>query len=271
MSPLPEGVIMDFFSKWNHKSVVMLVLAFGVLSNPVLAYAEQISQAIRITVDTNEAAKDSQKKIDKLDEQTKQMLEAYRAAIKETESSRIYNTHLKELIASQEEEAHSLEKQMRDIEQTQRKIVPLMYRMIDTLEQFVDLDVPFLPKERAERIKKLRERMRRADISISEKYRQVLEAYQVENDYGRTIEAYRSELKMNGGTRVVDFLRIGRVALFCQTLDSYECRYWDREFGSWKVLPGSYRYALQKGLQIARKRAAPDLLTLPVPAPKDMR
>jgi len=264
-----EGVIMDFLIKW--KSVVMFVLASAVLSNPVLTYAEQISQALKITVDTNKAAKDSQKKIDKLDEKTRQMLEAYRAAINETESLRVYNKQLKELIASQEEEARSLEKQMRDIEQTQRKIVPLMYRMIDTLEQFVDLDVPFLPKERAERIQKLRERMRRADILISEKYRQVLEAYQVENDYGRTIEAYRSELKMNGGTRLVDFLRIGRVALFYQTLDSHESGCWDRESGSWQVLPHSYCYALQKGLQMAGKRAAPDLLTLPVPAPEDMR
>ncbi len=262
---------MDFFCKWNHKSVVMFVLVSAVLSNPVLTYAEQITQAIRITVDTNKVAKHSQKKIDKLDDETKHIFEAYRAAIRETKSLRIYNKHLEELIASQEEEARSLERQMRDIEQTQRKIMPLIYRMIDTLEQFVDLDVPFLPKERAERIKKLRERMRRADISISEKYRQVLEAYQVENDYGRTIEAYRSELKMNGGTRVVDFLRIGRVALFYQTLDSYETGYWDRESRSWKVLPDSYRYALQKGLQMARKRAAPDLLTLPIPAPKDMR
>lgn len=266
-----EGVIMDFFIKWNHKLVVMFVLASAVLFNPVLTYAEQISRALKITVDTNKTAKDSQEKIDKLDEKTRQMLEAYRAAIKETESLRIYNKQLNDLIASQEKEACSLEKQMRDIEQTQRKIVPLMYRMIDTLEQFVDLDVPFLPKERVERIQKLRERMRRADIPISEKYRQVLEAYQVENDYGRTIEAYRSELKMNGGVRLVDFLRIGRVALFYQTLDSYESGYWDRESGSWKVLPHSYRYALQKGLQMARKRAAPDLLTLPIPAPKDMR
>ena len=82
------------------------------------------------------------------------MLEAYRTAIKDTESSRIYNKHLEKLIASQEEEMHSVEKQMRDIEETHREIVPLTYRMIDTLEQFVDLDVPFLPKERASRIKK---------------------------------------------------------------------------------------------------------------------
>lgn len=105
-----EGVIMDFLIKW--KSVVMFVLASAVLSNPVLTYAEQISQALKITVDTNKAAKDSQKKIDKLDEKTRQMLEAYRAAINETESLRVYNKQLKELIASQEEEARSLEKQI---------------------------------------------------------------------------------------------------------------------------------------------------------------
>ncbi len=108
---------MDFLIKWNHKSVFMFVLVFAVIANSPIASAEQISQALKITVDTNKTAKDSQKKIDKLDEKIRQMLEVYRAAIKETESLQIYNKQLNELIASQEKEACSLEKQMQDIEQ----------------------------------------------------------------------------------------------------------------------------------------------------------
>ena len=32
--------------------------------------------------------------------------------------------------------------------------------------------------------------MDRADVAVSEKFSQVLQAYQIENEYGRTMEAY---------------------------------------------------------------------------------
>ena len=88
-----------------------------------------------------------------------------------------------------------------------------MLKMIDALDKFVSLDIPFLLKERTERVANLKTIMDRGDISTSEKFRKVTEAYQIESDYGRTIEAYRSEVNFEGETFNADFLRVGRVSL----------------------------------------------------------
>jgi len=142
----------------------------------------------------------------------------------------------------------------------------MMQRMLATLEQFVKLDLPFLPQERAARIGQLKDMMTRADVSISEKYRRIVEAYQIETEYGRTLEAYQGKI----GDKTVDFLRIGRVALMYQALDGKESGYWDATAGKWK--PDSrYDDAIKEGLKVARKQAAPDFVAVPVRAPKEAR
>jgi len=150
-----------------------------------------------------------------------------------------------------------------------RSVTPLMLRMIEGIEAFVKLDVPFLMDERMGRIADLRTVMTRADVSKSEQFRQILEAYQIETEYGRTIEAYRSTLDRDGKKITVDFLRFGRNALLYQTLDGLEAGVWDQANRSWSPLDSGYRSAIREGLRIARKQAAPDLIRLPLPAAVD--
>ena len=141
--------------------------------------------------------------------------------------------------------------------------------MIDAVESFVELDVPFLLDERQKRVAGLREVMGRADVTNAEKFRQIMEAYQVENEYGRTIEAYRGTLERGDKEITVDFLRFGRIALVYQTLDESEAGVWNQETRTWEPLDSGYRSAIRQGLRIARKQAAPDLIRLPLPAAHD--
>jgi hypothetical protein len=145
-----------------------------------------------------------------------------------------------------------------------------MDRMVQTLDQFVKADVPFLQEERANRVKSLVELMGRADVAISEKYRRILEAYQIELDYGRTLEAYQGNLGQGANAKVVQFIRLGRVALMYQTLDSGETGYWDAKRKSW-VQDDNYRDAIKRALSVARQEGAPDLLRVPVPAPEAVK
>ncbi|MGH8472935.1 MAG: DUF3450 domain-containing protein, partial [Gammaproteobacteria bacterium] len=158
--------------------------------------------------------------------------------------------------------------QLADIEVTQRNITPLMLRMLEVLIRFVALDTPFLEEERTQRVEELRALMDRSDVTLAEKYRRLLEAYQVETEYGRNIEAYRGDLKGGAQTRAVDFLRFGRLGLYYLTLDRHEAGYWDQEARRWVVLASHYRNDIERGLRIARKQAAPDLLRLPISAPE---
>jgi hypothetical protein len=228
----------------------------------------------RIEADAEERA--AQQRVDALDDATQKMLTEYRRALSDAESYQTYAKQLESQVQSQNDEKAAIEQQLVEIETTSREVLPLMQRMLDTLEQFVALDVPFLLEERSKRVATLKEMMARADVTISEKYRRILEAYQVEMDYGRTIEAYEGELAgegdpstaREGDPRTVQFLRVGRVTLLYQTLDGRETGYWDADRKSWVVAP-EYGASFKEGIGVAKKARAPEMLIVPVPAPKE--
>ena len=149
----------------------------------------------------------------------------------------------------------------------ERQIVPMMTRMLDALEQFIALDTPFLINERDQRLERLRNMMERSDVTAAEKFRRVLEAYSIEMDYGRTIEAYKGSLDVDGRTQEVDFLRIGRVSLTYQSVGGGATGGWDSNARQWVELPPeTYKAQVAQGLRIARKQVAPDLIVIPVAA-----
>jgi hypothetical protein len=213
-------------------------------------------------------AQASQKRVDSIDDETDKILAEYKKATTEAESFTNYANQLAIQIQSQEEEISIINGELAEIETTARDVLPLMQKMLATLEEFVRLDLPFLPDERSKRISSLKEMMGRADVAISEKYRRIIEAYQIEMEYGRTIEAYEGKESASESARTVNFLRIGRVSLMYQTLDGKETGYWDMDNKSW-VVDNDYRHAFIKADGVAKKLGAPDLLHAPVPAAKE--
>jgi hypothetical protein len=214
----------------------------------------------------NKEAAASQARIDQLADQTQGMLGKYRQTVTDAESLKKYNDQLAVQVKSQTERIANMKRQLGEIENTQRDVLPLMQRMIDTLEQFVSLDVPFLSEERARRVATLKRMMTRADVSTSEKYRRILEAYQIEMEYGRTLEAYDGKLGEGDDARTVEFVRIGRVALMYQTPDGRETGYWDAGAKKW-VSDSQYSRDVREAIRVAKKQGAPDLLWVPVQAP----
>ncbi len=210
----------------------------------------------------------SQQRIDAASEETERLLLEYRQATRELDGLRVYNELLDRQVAGQRTEITELQASIERVAQLERQVVPLLVRMIETLEAFIDLDVPFLPEERQARVARLRALLDDGGITVAEKFRKVFEAYQVENEYGRTIEAYRDTVTIEGQAREVDLLRIGRIGLYYLTPNGGRAAAWDPITGGWVALDvGRYRAALGHGLRLARKQVAPDLLVLPLPAP----
>jgi len=246
-------------------------LCLTLLSVSHISTATQIETAESLQIQQQNKAIKSQKNIEKLDDQAQKMLDEFRELSFELENIRAYHQQLKKIVHSQEQEKKALTQQILDIDITQRNITPLMLRMLQVLEQFVNLDAPFLAKERTLRVTQLKLMMDRSDIDLAEKFRRVLEAYLVETDYGRTIESYSGTLKSDHKKVTVDFLRLGRLGLYYLSLDESEAGYWDKEENKWQVLPDDYRSAISQGIRIAKKQAAPDLLQLPLPAPESVQ
>jgi hypothetical protein len=230
-----------------------------------------LEAVVGVRSEGNDESAAVQKRIDTISDETDELLSQYRTVLKQIDSIDLYNGQMRDLIAAQEAELASLQDQLGRVQEVGRSVTPLMLRMVDAVEKFVRLDVPFLIEERTERIEELREMMGRADVTTAEKFRQIMEAYQIENEYGRTIEAYRASLKLGDRETTVDFLRFGRIALVYQSLDEAQAGRWDQEKKSWVPLDSSFRSAIRHGLRIARKQAAPDLIRLPLAAPVDAR
>ncbi len=235
----------------------------------VTAQADTLDAILKVGESKNDAARQSQVKIDRLADETRDLLTDYKTVMKQIDGLKVYNTRLQKQIDNQLVRLDDIANSIDQVQVIQRQMTPLIIRMVDGLEQFVELDVPFHPEERARRIAFLRSNLDRSDVSVAEKFRQVLEAYKIENEYGRRIDAYKGSVEIDGVERDVNFFRVGRIALLYQTTDTEISGAWDQSSRSWVPLErGEYRNAIMKGLRIARKEASIDLLTLPIAAPE---
>jgi hypothetical protein len=250
------------YARWN-VALVMSLLVFGAGSS----FAQDLQEVVKVENQRNQNATASQRRIDGLSEAANAAVQEYRQVNRQIADLRSYNTQLQTLIDDQEREVASLQEQIENITYVERQIMPLMLRMTESISQFVNADIPFLVEERHDRVSGLTALMDRSDVTTSEKYRRLMEAYGIENEYGWTMESYRGALEFEDASRDVDFLRLGRVALYYQTLDGSTTGMWDVEQAAWIQLPGKYRGTVKQGLKIAKKQVAPDLLYLPVPAP----
>jgi septal ring factor EnvC (AmiA/AmiB activator) len=240
------------------------VAAAALLVSSSVFAADQLDQIVAQRMDVNEAGAKSQKQVDTLSDETDKLGVEYRTVLQRIEALRVYNRKVSKLINSQDEEMASLRQQINDVELVSREVTPLMLSMLDAVEEFTELDVPFLIEERAKRMEALHDVMTNANVTDAERYRRITEAYQIENEYGRTIETYKGELVTGSQKRQVDFLKIGRVAFLYQTLDGTETGVWDQNAKTWLIAP-DYQIAVRQGIRMARKQTAPDLLKLPVP------
>ena len=251
----------------NWKSCFVGALVATAVSLPLAGSTQALEQVLSAQERRTRLAQESQERIDSQVKDTRKLSDQFKAALKEIEGLKVYNTLLGLQVENQNAKMGDLRDSIDQVEVINRQIVPIMTQMIDGLKVFVALDVPFLPEERENRVAFLEELMERDDVTVAEKFRKVTEAYQIENDYGRTIESYKSSLTIDGATREVDMLRIGRVAFLYQSQDGKISGAWDQQAREW-VDGGDHKNQIKFGLRIATKQIAPDLVLLPVSAPE---
>ncbi|MCB1704902.1 MAG: DUF3450 domain-containing protein [Halioglobus sp.] len=234
-----------------------------------VASAADVKQSLDVVSTTNSSAAASQKKIDELAGQSRALLEEYRRLQDGVEYQAAYTRELEGLEQAQRSQIADLQRQIAQAEITRQRIVPLMRSMADALETFVVLDLPFHHEERINGVLLLKRRLNQPDLSVSAKFRLLLEAYQLEQGYGSDIEAWRGPLQWQGQELSVEFLRVGRVALYFQSLDGDSSGYWSSQEEQWLPLDAGFDRELALALRVARNQVAPQLLQLPLRAPGD--
>ena len=232
-------------------------------TNPVVDDKALIEEAIKIEATAANAAANRQSYIDNMDSEIITLIGDIQFLSQQLDLTNIYNRQMQELINSQNNEITSINEQMVELDNTNRGILPKLEEMVLTLESIIQNDIPFLLDERFARIQDLKNILLQSNISTSEKFRRVFEAYQIENEYGRTIESYRDEIGVDGIKYNVEIFRLGRVGLYARTSDGRYNAMFSKKQNQW-IKQRGIDNELVIALKIARKELPPSLLKLPV-------
>ena len=222
-----------------------------------------VNDSIDIQSGTIKNLQQAQERIDKLDTESKRLTNEYKDTIVEYEILNKYDNQLERITLSQAEEIANITKQIEDLDETNKYVLPLLERMVITLRDLIEIDVPFLMDERMARLEELEDILFKANFSTAEKFRKIYEAYQIENEYGRTIESYRDEITVDGSQYNVEIFRLGRVGLYARTSDGKYNAMYSKKENKWVKQKG-IDSELVIALKIARKELPPSLLKLPV-------
>jgi len=252
--------------KTSGRPITKLLTAAAVIAVSGGVFAQSVDQVLQADLRRLSLAQASQERINSVVEGTSSLSDQYRAVNKEIDGLKVYNRLMTAQTNGQQATLDDISLSMDQVDVINRQIFPLMERMIDGLEQSIGLDVPFLMEERTGRVDNLKEILQRSDVSVAEKFRKVMEAYQIENDYGSSSETYRQSLEIEGTVRDYNMLRIGRIGLYFQSDDSRITGAWDPQAGSYVILGNEHRNEIKKGIRMAKDLIAPELLLLPVPA-----
>lgn len=248
-------------------------LAYALFLMPYLVWSQSaedveddktlLQEAINIEASSSNDASNRQEFIDNIDAEIITLTGDIQFLSQQLDLTNIYNRQLQELIDSQNAEIISINNQMIELDKTNKGILPTLEEMVNTLESIIEKDTPFLLTERKLRVDELKNILKQSNISTSEKFRRVFEAYQIENEYGRTIESYRDEIFFDSNTYNVEIFRLGRVGLYARTSDGRHTAMYSKKDGMW-IRKKGIDSELVIALKIARKELPPSLLKLPI-------
>lgn len=240
------------------------ILLLPFLFMTTLNSQEIVNSTINLSVESSNLSIDAQDKIEKLDEISKKVYFEYKDTLNEYKSLKNYDDQLSEIIDAQFKEITNINQQIDSLDDINIDILPLLKTMTDTLRKVIELDIPFLKDGRVQRVNSLDELLLRADITTAEKFRKVFEAYQIEADFGKTIENYPGYITLNSNEVAVDFFRLGRLGLFYRTPDGNETGFWNLDSNNWSHQGSSLDANIKAALDISNRQSPPNFITLPL-------
>lgn len=252
--------------KSSGRRAIAAVISTAVIVLTGSVFAQSVDDVLRADQKRIAIAQASQEKINEVVDRTRTLEDQYRAINKEIDGLRVYNRLMTAQTNGQQATLEDISLSMDQVDVINRQIFPLMVKMIGGLEEMIKLDMPFLMAERTRRVETLKEIMERSDVSVAEKFRKVMEAYQIENDYGSSSEWYKEELEIDSVTREYNMLRVGRIGLYFQSDDTSVTGWYNQAAKKYEVLDSENRNEIRKGIRIARQLVAPELVLIPVPA-----
>jgi len=248
----------------NMKYILKQIFFLALLLNINIYAQEIVDETIGSQVSASSISQEAQLKIDNLDDESKEIYYEYKDTIAEYKSLKTYDDQLQQIINAQNDEVKSILQQIDSLDSTNKDILPFLKRMIDVLREFVLLDVPFLKKDRIQKIDELDSILLKANVTTAEKFRKVFETYQSEYNFGNTIETYSGTMEIDDSPMAVRYFRLGRIGYYYASLDYKKTGYWDDASKEWIHSRGKFSNELKAAIDIANRQAPPNFINLPI-------
>ena len=246
------------------KYILKQIFFLALLLNINIYAQEIVDETIGSQVSASSISQEAQLKIDNLDDESKEIYYEYKDTIAEYKSLKTYDDQLQQIINAQNDEVKSILQQIDSLDSTNKDILPFLKRMIDVLREFVMLDVPFLKKDRLQKVDELDSILLKANVTTAEKFRKVFEAYQSEYNFGNTIETYSGTMEIDDSPMAVRYFRLGRIGYYYASLDYKKTGYWDDASKEWIHSRGKFSNELKAAIDIANRQAPPNFINLPI-------
>ncbi|MCP5382968.1 MAG: DUF3450 domain-containing protein [Kordiimonadaceae bacterium] len=251
--------------------VLSAVVAAGSISMGTSAMAQTaLSDVLDEGMSANKIAQESQARVNAIVDDTDKIVTEYKTVLKTVDGLKVYNAQMERSIERQMQAMEELRANIKNVTNIKRQVEPLLDRMVDGLEDFINNDIPFQLETRLKGLGRVKDLMTDPNVDASERFRSVFELYQIESDYGRVFQGYKQNMVVEGNERTVDMVMVGRVALLYQTTDGLISGAYNKATKEFEIVdPATYRKSIRQAIRIVNGQAAPDdLLILPIPAPE---
>ncbi len=250
------------------RGALVAALVFGAAALPAQA---QLRSALDTGENATRQAERTQTRINQLDDERSEMVREFRTILQKTDAAKLFAAQQAKVVESQRTELASLNDQLGRVDEITAQMIPMMLDMITDLEMFVAADLPFKEAERSDRLANLNTVMERADVPPAEQYRLIIEAYQAEMEYGRTVDTWDVDTTIdpndpNSGATKATMFQYGRVALVMLSGDERTAYRFNRgpEGRGWEKVPGSYIADIKQSIKVAKGLTGQEVLYAPV-------
>jgi chromosome segregation ATPase len=252
---------MSKTTKWIRTSLA----AGAVAAFAASAASAQLDEALRTAQQSTQEGAQAQRQIDDIADRTAGLESQYLALRQQIEDQRIFIEQQQVFLRSQQNEIEELTAQLDRVSGIERDLTPMMLEMFVRLEEFIANDLPFQAEQRQARLDNIERTLGDANVSPAEKYRVILNAYEIEASYGRGLSTYTEEVDVDGTPEQADILRFGRLAMIRIIRGDLEIMTADNR--EWRPLSGQYANNVQRALRIAQEVTTPEVFVAPLPGP----
>ncbi len=248
-------------TKLQVQTVLVVVLLMSISSVQGSEVENRIEKPVQEAIATRKMTQESEEQW----RQERSGLENKLAAL-EIEVSQLTDNRdqLRKQVAATKKRISDKQQQLADIERIAQEMSPFLVSLTAKISTLPGRGLPFLPKERQQRVEKLVKLINDPDVEVSEQYRKAMEALLVEAEYGLTIETYQQEIGVADQKLLANIFRLGRLGLYYQSLDGADCGFFNVASSQWQPFDTSYTKPIETAIAIAAKQRPAELITMPL-------